>query len=170
MVVSASSPVIDVIDETFVVAPVAALEAQLCDESRWRALGYDVSCYDDRGVEGRRWRLDGALHGTCEVWLEQAHGGVVVHLYVRADPTSGTRSWPRLARRWVHPLKAWVLEVKAEHDRRRPAGVPGPGRPKDAAGVPGPGRLGTGPAGTSPAGTGRPAPRSTMSPDIEEEG
>lgn len=125
-------PQLDVMDETFVRAPAAELAAALTDESAWARFGLDLTCYEDRGVEGRRWTLGGPLTGTAEVWLEQVRDGVIVHLYLRGDPVRPIR-WPRrpykvLHRRHFHPLKAWVLSVKREHDMARPAGTPGTSR------------------------------------------
>ena len=113
---------LDVVDETFVLAPVSELREVFCDEKSWQAFGIELQCYEDRADLGKRWTLSGALTGTAEVWLEQAHGGVVVHVYVQADPTS-RRSAARLRRRIARPIKQWVLDVKTGHDMARPAGT-----------------------------------------------
>lgn len=116
-------PVIDVIDETFIRAPRATLVEELCNEDQWAALGYQLECYDDRGLDGRRWTVAGALTGTAELWLEPVDAGVLVHLYVRADPRGRGQSWNTLERRWIRPVKHWILRVKARHDTMRPAGT-----------------------------------------------
>lgn len=114
-------PALDIVDQTFVRAPVGELRAVLCDESAWRARGMTLRCYEDRGDEGKRWTLSGALTGTAEVWLESNYGGVLVHVYLQANPLR--RSSPaRLRARYAHPLKRWVLDVKASYDLARPAG------------------------------------------------
>lgn len=115
-------PALDVIDETFLLAPVAELRDIFCDERAWKDLGMDLLCYDDRGVIGKRWTLSGKLTGTAEVWLEPSHGGVIVHVYLQADPRS-RRSAARLRRLYAIPIKRWILEVKSGYDVVRPAGV-----------------------------------------------
>lgn len=117
-------PQLDLVDATFIVAPVAELQAILCDEERWRELGLDVTCYDDRGTSGKRWTLGGPLTGTAEIWLEPAYGGVIVHCYLRADPV-GRAGEGALRRRFSRPLKQWILQVKRRYDVDRPAGEPG---------------------------------------------
>ena len=114
---------IDISDETFIVAPVALLQRELCDEATWRPLGLSLSCYEDRGIKGRRWRLTGNLHGTAEVWLEPVGDGVTVHVFVQADPVK--------PRRWTDPqnalnrrIKRRVLDLKRHYDLQRPAGMP----------------------------------------------
>lgn len=115
-------PALDVIDETFVLAPVAELSDIFCDEQAWKALGMDLHCYEDRGVRGKRWTLSGHLRGTAEVWLEPSHGGVIVHVYIQAESES-RRSASRLRRRYAIEVKRWILEVKSGYDIVRPAGV-----------------------------------------------
>lgn len=115
-------PALDVVDETFVLAPAAELRDIFCDEESWKARGMDVQCYEDRGVDGKRWTLSGSLTGTAEVWLEPSHGGAIVHVYLRADPRS-RRSKAALARRYALPVKRWILDVKSGYDIARPAGV-----------------------------------------------
>lgn len=122
-------PALDIVDETFVRAPVGALRDVLCDETAWRALGIELSCYEDRGDEGKRWTVSGALSGTAEVWLEQNYGGVVVHFYLRADPHRLV-SAPRLRARYAVPVKRWILDLKAGYDMARPAGETRPVRGK----------------------------------------
>lgn len=115
-------PALDVIDETFVLAPVAELRDIFCDERAWKSFGMDLHPYDDRGVSGKRWTLSGQLTGTAEVWLEPSHGGVIVHVYLQADSRS-RRSESRMRRLYAIPVKRWILEVKSGYDIERPAGV-----------------------------------------------
>lgn len=50
----------------------------------------------DRGLEGIRWTVTGALVGSAEIWLEAFSDGVIVHYYLRADPTiPGSRTESR---------------------------------------------------------------------------
>lgn len=119
-------PLLDVIDQTFVVASVGELRAEVCDERMWAAAGVTVAVREDRGPLGVRWDVAGPVRGTSEIWLQEAHAGVIVHLFLQADPVRATSS--RTAhRRYVAPVKRWILEVKRRHDVRRPAAVlPGP--------------------------------------------
>ena len=115
-------PLLDVVDQTFVVASVSELRPQVCDERMWEAVGIVATVREDRGPLGVRWDVSGRVRGTSEIWLEQAHGGVVVHLFLQADPVRATSS--RAAhRRHVAPVKQWILDVKRRHDAQRPAAV-----------------------------------------------
>lgn len=130
-------PAIDLVDDTFVVAPPEQVAAVVADPQRWRAWWPDLrlTTTRDRGLKGRQWRVDGALVGTAEVWLEPWGDGVVVHWFLRCEPTD-----PRVAvgperrrrvqawKRVVHALKDG-LEVKAgagaaDVHRDRPEGTP----------------------------------------------
>ncbi len=114
---------IDIVDETFVVAPVDDLRAVLCDERSWQPLGLKLGCFDDRGVLGKRWTLSGNLHGTAEVWLEPFADGVVVHFFLQADP-AGRQPWRNQQRHYSRAVKAQILEIKRGYDLQRPAGQP----------------------------------------------
>lgn len=114
-------PALDIVDQTFIRAPVGELREILCDEARWATLRMDLRCYQDRGDEGKRWTVSGALTGTAEMWLEQCFGGVIVHVYVRADPKRRV-SPARLRARYADRVKRWVLDLKASYDLARPAG------------------------------------------------
>ena len=115
-------PGLDLVDETLVLAPAAELRDIFCDEQAWKTLGMDLRCYEDRGIDGKRWTLSGSLTGTAEVWLEPSHDGVIVHVYLQADP-GPRRSRARLDRRYAVPVKRWILDVKSGYDINRPAGV-----------------------------------------------
>jgi len=114
---------IDISDETFIVAPAALLQRELCDEASWRSLGLSLTCYEDRGVKGKRWRLVDNLRGTAEVWLEPAGDGVTVHVYVQADLTK-PRRWSDPQKAYSHRIKRRVLDLKRHYDLQRPAGMP----------------------------------------------
>lgn len=79
---------VDVLDETFVVAPPATVAAVFADPAAWRRHWPDLrlAVYADRGVQGLRWTVRGALVGTMEVWLEPVLDGTLLHYYLRADP------------------------------------------------------------------------------------
>lgn len=97
------APVVDVVDETFVRAgPLTvrwALEApgvidRLCP-------GLQREVVQDRGAKGVRWRVGGEVTGRMEVWLEEVHGGTIVHHFVHGEQRSGPRRW----KRGMHDIK-----------------------------------------------------------------
>jgi hypothetical protein len=94
-------PQFDLIDETFVVAPPAAVAAAVHDTSRWRTWwpGLQLSIFSDRGDAGIRWNVRGELIGSMEVWLEPHGDGVILHYYLRCDLPAGVRLRPAAARR-----------------------------------------------------------------------
>lgn len=115
-------PAIDLVDDTFVVAAPEQVAALVADVEQWRAWWPDLrlTTTRDRGVKGRQWRVQGALVGTAEVWLEPWRDGVIVHCYLRCEPTDPATAVDRERRRraqaWkrvVHGLKD-ALEVKAD--------------------------------------------------------
>ncbi|MGH3502072.1 MAG: SRPBCC family protein, partial [Nocardioidaceae bacterium] len=124
-------PTVDIIDEAFIVASRRACRAELCPVARWRTWFPQLTLtpYDDRGLDGVRWRVSGELVGTAEVWLEQYGDGVIVHTYVRAEPATAARALPRRADRWVRrryalPLKRHLLGVKDALEAGRQVGEP----------------------------------------------
>jgi hypothetical protein len=115
-------PLVDVIDETFVVAPPAVVAAALRDESLWARLfpDLDLTVFQDRGEEGVRCTVTGALVGSNEFWVEPWGDGAIVHYYLRADPTRrGSDTEPltgeprRLARAAVKAREAHCVRLKA---------------------------------------------------------
>ena len=122
-------PAIDLVDDTFVVAPVEQLAAVVADPASWRRWWPDLrlTTTRDRGPKGRQWRVDGALVGTAEVWLEPWGDGVLVHFYLRCEPGASQRADRELRRR----AQAWKRAVHAlkddlERGRR-------PGEPRETA-------------------------------------
>lgn len=111
-------PAVDLIDETFVVAPPATVAALVRDRRRWRTWWPDLtlSVFQDRGEAGVRWSITGALVGSMEVWLEAWADGVIVHYYLRADPTvpgSRTQMLAVPARRAAAETRRRALRAKA---------------------------------------------------------
>ncbi|QUQ67763.1 polyketide cyclase / dehydrase and lipid transport [Kutzneria sp. CA-103260] len=86
-------PAVDVVDETFLVVPPAALAAVFSDRANWPRFWPDLrlSVYVDRGDAGIRWTVQGALTGTMEVWLEPVLDGTLLHYFLRADPPAPFR-------------------------------------------------------------------------------
>jgi hypothetical protein len=133
-------PLVDLMDETFVVAPPALLAARLRDPAvvrrAWPDL--DLVVFMDRGDAGIRWTVTGDLVGSCEIWLEPFADGAIVHYFLRADPTRrGSRTEPlagsprRLRRKAVRVAhhhathwKAVLHDVKDELEAGRLAGEP----------------------------------------------
>ena len=127
-------PLVDLIDETFLVAPPAAVAVRLGDPGLWQRCWPEVelAVYQDRGLAGLRWTVSGELSGTAEVWLEPFRDGVVVHCYLRADPVRSGRARGQrrraaaLRRRYSESIKRHLNSVKDELERGR---APGTGRP-----------------------------------------
>ncbi len=130
----------DLIDETFIVASPAELSAVVHDPRRWRAWwpGLRLTVFMDRSEQGIRWSVTGDLVGSAEIWLEPFGDGVVVHHYLRADPTRpGSQTEPlegdpakqrrqadRIRRRHALAWKRSVNALKDELEAGRPAGTP----------------------------------------------
>jgi hypothetical protein len=122
-------PAVDVIDETFLAVPAATVAAAFADPGAWRRFwpDLDLAVYADRGVEGVRWTVRGALVGTMEVWLEPMLDGTILHYFLRADFPPGVtgRSLKEIARR-QQAAKAVALDLKfVLEDGRRPGIAPG---------------------------------------------
>lgn len=102
---------VDVLDETFLAVPPRSLAVIFADAERWRRFWPDLrlSVYADRGEQGLRWTVHGALVGTMEVWLEPVLDGTVLHYYLRADP----------AGRDGNPVPARPRRAAAETRRRQ---------------------------------------------------
>jgi hypothetical protein len=134
-------PAVDLIDETFLVASPEAVAAAVHDPARtatwWPDL--ELTVFQDRGVDGIRWTATGGMVGTVEVWCEAMGDGVLLHVYLRCDPTRpGTPTEPRAlspraadrARR-VRALqvKQWSWRLKDELEIGRAPGEPRPDVP-----------------------------------------
>lgn len=81
-------PSVDVVDETFLTVPPDVLAAEFAQPLAWRRMWPDLhlEIVSDRGVQGMRWTVSGALVGSMEVWLEPVLDGTVLHYFLRADP------------------------------------------------------------------------------------
>ncbi len=124
-------PTVDLVDETYVRAPIAALATVVHDTTRWAGWWPDLvpAVFMDRADAGIRWNVTGALVGSMEVWLEeyaQPLAGVLLHFYLRADPTvagsateTAALAGPAAAahtRRWATASKRnfWALKDELE--------------------------------------------------------
>lgn len=133
-------PMVDLVDETFIVASPASLSARLHDPTLWRRWWprLELVVFRDRGEKGLRWTVTGEFVGTSEIWVEPWGDGAIVHYYLRADITRrGSRTEPitgcprRLARRalaanrrHVRAVKRSVNRLKDEFEAGREVGTP----------------------------------------------
>jgi hypothetical protein len=127
-------PSVDVVDETFLAVPPAVVAAEFAVPGRWPLLWPDLQLQvmADRGDEGMRWTVRGALVGSMEVWLEPVLDGTVLHYYLRADP-QGPDGRPRPAsprraaaevRRRQRAAKAIAFACKQRVEAGREPGEP----------------------------------------------
>lgn len=142
-------PSIDLLDESFLVADPARLAEAFADPALWRAWwpNQTLTVFMDRGAAGFRWTVTGEVVGSSEVWLEPFGDGVILHYFLRADPTRpGSATEPlgglpwrvrRVARRIVRreaaafKRRSWALKDSLERGRapgmpRTPGPVPCP--------------------------------------------
>jgi hypothetical protein len=120
-------PAVDVIDETFLAVPASSVAAAFADQRAWRRFWPDLelSVYADRGAEGLRWTVRGALVGTMEVWLEPMLDGTILHYFLRADfPPGAAGKVLKEAQKRQRAAKAVALELKFVLEDGRPPGVP----------------------------------------------
>jgi hypothetical protein len=148
-------PPVDLVDETFVVADRTLLARQISDPALWLEWWPDLrlSVVTDRGVDGIRWSVSGALSGTAEIWLEPWQDGVIVHWFLRAGlpprgsrdtglPPRGSRDTglpprgsvgsgslterecARLRQRYATAFKRRIHALKDDLERGRPPGCP----------------------------------------------
>jgi hypothetical protein len=118
---------VDIVDETFLVVPPKIVASAFADPLTWRRYWPDLtlSVYADRGDEGLRWTVRGALVGTMEVWLEPMLDGTLLHYFLRADLAPGDRRDPdRERRRRQVAAKRIALELKTTLEEGRAPGCP----------------------------------------------
>ena len=135
---------VDLVDETYVVAERTRLAAVVADPARWRQWwpSLELAVFMDRGLDGLRWSITGELVGSAEVWLEPHGDGVIVHYFLRGEPTSpgspstprtlpssarGRREMDRLRRQHAVAWKRVVWSLKDEMEGDRRPGEPGRG-------------------------------------------
>jgi hypothetical protein len=122
---------IQVADETFVAADGAAVGAVVADPTRWRRWWPDLqlTVVEERGPAGIRWKVNGTLTGTMEIWLEAMLDGVILHYFLHAEP-SGATAWelakmnlPKLNHARRVAGKNMAFEIKNQLEASRPVGV-----------------------------------------------
>ncbi|GEL17168.1 polyketide cyclase / dehydrase and lipid transport [Pseudonocardia asaccharolytica] len=127
-------PSVDVVDETFLAVPRARVAAELGEPACWPRLWPDLrlEVVADRGEQGVRWTVGGALVGSMEIWLEEVLDGTVLHYYLRADaagaqgrpaPQSPRRAAAETRRR-QRAAKAIAFELKGRLEAGRAPGEP----------------------------------------------
>lgn len=133
---------VDLVDETYVVVERSRIAAVVSDPERWRTWwpSLELVVFMDRGLDGVRWSITGDLVGSAEIWLEAQPEGVLVHYYLRGEPTvpgsrteprrlpdsaRGLREMDRLRRRHALSWKRTVWALKDELEGERPPGEPG---------------------------------------------
>ncbi|MGD9989772.1 polyketide cyclase / dehydrase and lipid transport [Pseudonocardia sp.] len=121
-------------DETFLVVTRPRLAAVFADPAGWPRMWPDLRLrtVSDRGAQGMRWTVTGALVGSMEVWLEEVLDGTVLHYYLRADgagpdgapvPLPPRRAAAE-ARRRHRAAKALALALKRVLEGGRAPGEP----------------------------------------------
>ncbi|MEU6644816.1 polyketide cyclase / dehydrase and lipid transport [Saccharomonospora sp. NPDC046836] len=130
MLASENAPALDIVDETFLVVPPSTVAAAFADPRSWAKYWPDLvlEVYTDRGDQGLRWTVRGALVGTMEVWLEPVLDGTLLHYFLRATPAPAHPLRPRELRREfdrrARAAKAIALELKQVLEDGREPGVP----------------------------------------------
>lgn len=129
-------PSVDVVDETFLAVPPEVVAAEFAAPASWARWWPDlrVAVDTDRGVQGIRWTVTGALVGSMEVWLEPVLDGTVLHYFLRADPSgpdgrpvpAPPRRGAAEARRRQRAAKALAFACKDRLEAGRAPGEPPP--------------------------------------------
>ena len=127
-------PALDLVDETFLAVPPSTVAAAFADPGAWARYWPDLvlDVYKDRGAEGLRWTVRGALVGTMEIWLEPVLDGTLLHYFLRATPAdaAGTpralppRDLRREFDRRARAAKEIALGLKDVLEDGREPGVP----------------------------------------------
>jgi hypothetical protein len=101
---------LDIVDETFIAVPPGTVAAAFADPRSWSRCWPDLvlDVYTDRGDEGLRWTVRGALVGTMEIWLQPILDGTLLHYFLRATPADSAGA----------PRSLGAGELRREFDRR----------------------------------------------------
>jgi hypothetical protein len=101
---------LDIVDETFIAVPAGTVAAAFADPGSWARYWPDLvlGVHMDRGDEGLRWTVRGALVGTMEIWLEPILDGTLLHYFLRASPAGAAGQ----------PVHLKPRELRREFDKR----------------------------------------------------
>jgi hypothetical protein len=172
-------PNVDLMDETFVVASRRAVSDALHDPKLWRDWWPDLDLVveNDRGLNGLQFSVTGGLVGSGELWLEAWGDGVIVHVFLRADPTRpGSATEPatlklrqiwREARKRAWQTKRGMGRLKDDLEAGRAAGEPGaePEPAESSSGAASPGTASPDTASPETASPGTPAASEASAPE-----
>ena len=121
---------IQVADQTFVAADPAEVGRVVADRDSWRRWWPDLrlEVVEDRGEQGVRWAVTGALTGTMEIWLQPELDGVLFNYFLHAEPAGATAR--QLARMNLAKMnhqrrvagKRMVFGLKNKLEQSRPVG------------------------------------------------
>jgi hypothetical protein len=117
-------PELHVVADTWIDCAVETVSVVVADPASWPKWWprMDLTVIRDRGVKGIRWAVTGRYHGTAEIWLEPFGGGVILHHFLRLDPSGplSRRATARLARElaWHARLMFWELKDELERPAR----------------------------------------------------
>jgi hypothetical protein len=125
---------LDIVDETFIAVPPGTVGAAFADPRSWARYWPDLvlEAYTDRGDEGLRWTVRGALVGTMEIWLQPILDGTLLHYFLRATPADsagrprrlGARELRREFDKRARTAKAIALGLKETLEDGRLPGIP----------------------------------------------
>ncbi len=117
----------DIADESYIAVERAELAPLVADAVNWGLWwpDLDLTISRDRGAEGQKWAVRGALTGSMEIWLEPAGRGTVVHWFLRADPAASAtagrvrRDRNRRVLAWKAHMFALKDQVEGSRNRRK---------------------------------------------------
>lgn len=119
---------IDLVDDTWMDVPPAAVARVVSDASRWPTWWPDLELAVDelRGPKGVRWLVrtgrSGMLAGSMEIWLEPVGSGTVAHYFLRLNGSNRTvrrRDRKRLAAQFRARAKRVLWALADELDPGR---------------------------------------------------
>ena len=115
-------PQIHLIDQTWIDASAQTVSSVVADSANWGSWWPDLilTVTRDRGIKGMQWAAAGEYSGSVEIWLETCKSGVILHHFLRLEPSSGQRlSRGQVSRRtrqlaWHAKRVFWELKDQLE--------------------------------------------------------
>lgn len=128
-------PAIDVVDSTWICARPAVVAGIVAEPANWRRWWpeLDLDADEVRGEKGVRWTVRPTASGesgSMEIWLEPAFDGVVLHYFLRLDPTDGRPMARHRQTRRTHfhrrraKVTFWALADQLDPGRTARIGAP----------------------------------------------